>query len=157
MVVPFLGTDGPFLGRSVPFFGPSGPFFGRSVPNIEFPNLQFPFQSKPHRPFRRFRATPAVRAAESAPFHQRPQQVTLCWPAQIRRHGADPFGYFEWAFEKLMHNSPEEQLEDLLPANWLKTRPAAGLVGLDERLLLLRWSADARAGRLSESLHSYPS
>ena len=44
---------------------------------------------------------------------------------QIRRDGADPFGYFEWVFEKLMHNPPEEQLEDLLPANWLKTRPAA--------------------------------
>ncbi|MFZ9937417.1 MAG: hypothetical protein ACO3JG_10230 [Luteolibacter sp.] len=31
--------------------------------------------------------------------------------------------HFEWVFEKLMHNPPEEQLEDLLPANWLKTRP----------------------------------
>jgi hypothetical protein len=24
-----------------------------------------------------------------------------------------------------MHNPPEDQLEGLLPANWLKTRPAA--------------------------------
>jgi hypothetical protein len=44
---------------------------------------------------------------------------------QIRRHGADPFGYFEWVFEKLMHNPDPEQPEDLLPNNWLKTRRAA--------------------------------
>ena len=55
-----------------------------------------------------------------------PQQATLCWSQRkIRRHGADPSGYFEWVFEKLMHNPPEEQLEDLLPANWLATGPAA--------------------------------
>jgi hypothetical protein len=124
-VIPFFGTIIPFFGRSVSFLGTGVPFFGRSVPNIEFPNLQFPFLNKPHRPFSRFRATPAVRAAESAPFHQRPQQATLCWPAQIRRHGADPFGYFEWVFEKFMTTPPEEQLEELLPANWLKTRPDA--------------------------------
>jgi len=44
---------------------------------------------------------------------------------QVRRHGADPFAYFEWVFEKLMHHPPEEQLGDLLPADWIKTRPAA--------------------------------
>ena len=38
---------------------------------------------------------------------------------------ADTFAYFEWVFEKLMHNPPEEQLENLLPADWLKSRPAA--------------------------------
>ena len=51
--------------------------------------------------------------------------VIYTFVEQVRRHGADPFGYFEWVFEKLMHHPPEEQLEDLLPANWLATRPAA--------------------------------
>jgi transposase len=51
--------------------------------------------------------------------------VIYTFVEQIRRHGADPFGYFEWVFEKLMHNPPEDQLDDLLPANWLATRPAA--------------------------------
>jgi hypothetical protein len=37
-------------------------------------------------------------------------------------HGADPFAYFEWVFEKLMHNPPAEELESLLPANWLRAR-----------------------------------
>jgi IS66 C-terminal element len=44
---------------------------------------------------------------------------------QVRRHGADPFAYFEWVFEKLMHNPPADQLGELLPINWIKTRPAA--------------------------------
>jgi transposase len=44
---------------------------------------------------------------------------------QVRRHGADPFAYFEWVFEKLMHNPPAEDHEALLPVNWIKTRPAA--------------------------------
>ena len=47
---------------------------------------------------------PAVRAAESAPFHQRPQQATLCQPAQIRCHGAEPFGDFEWVFDPLIRS-----------------------------------------------------
>ena len=51
--------------------------------------------------------------------------VIYTFVEQVRRHGADPFGYFEWVFEKLMHNPAPEQLEDLLPANWIKTRPAA--------------------------------
>ena len=38
---------------------------------------------------------------------------------------SDPFAYFEWVFEKLMHNPPAEQLEDLLPVNWIESRPAA--------------------------------
>jgi hypothetical protein len=33
--------------------------------------------------------------------------------------------YFEWVFEKLMHNPPEDQLGTLLPAEWIKTRPTA--------------------------------
>jgi hypothetical protein len=46
---------------------------------------------------------------------------------QIRRHGKDPFAYFEWVFEKLMHNPAPEELPDLLPVAWLKAQgePAA--------------------------------
>lgn len=51
--------------------------------------------------------------------------VVYTFVEQIRRHGADPFAWFEWVFEKLMHNPPADQLEDLLPANWIKSRPAA--------------------------------
>ncbi len=51
--------------------------------------------------------------------------VIYTFVGQVRRHGADPFAYFEWVFEKLMQNPPAEQLETLLPVNWLKTRPAA--------------------------------
>ena len=43
---------------------------------------------------------------------------------KIRAHGADPFAYFEWVFEKLMHNPPAEELESLLPVHWLKARAA---------------------------------
>jgi hypothetical protein len=31
---------------------------------------------------------------------------------QVRRHGADPFAYIEWVFEKLMHNPPSRQFGD---------------------------------------------
>ena len=51
--------------------------------------------------------------------------VIYTFVEQIRRHRADPFAYFEWVFEKLMHNPAPEKFEDLLPANWIKTRPAA--------------------------------
>jgi transposase len=50
--------------------------------------------------------------------------VIYTFVEQIRRHGADPFAYFDWVFEKLMHNPPAEELESLLPANWLKARAA---------------------------------
>jgi transposase len=53
--------------------------------------------------------------------------VIYTFVEQIRRHGADPFAYFEWVFEKLMHNPPKEQLGALLPAEWIKTRPTAML------------------------------
>lgn len=33
--------------------------------------------------------------------------VIYTFVEQVRRHGADPFGYFEWVFEELMHNPPE--------------------------------------------------
>lgn len=39
---------------------------------------------------------------------------------QVRRHGLDPFAYFEWVFEKLMHAPSEEELENLLPESWIK-------------------------------------
>jgi len=51
--------------------------------------------------------------------------VLYTFVEQVRRHGADPFAYFEWVFEKLMHNPHSGQLEELLPAHWIKTRPAA--------------------------------
>jgi transposase len=51
--------------------------------------------------------------------------VIYTFVEQVRRHGADPFAYFEWVFEKLMRHPSPEQLEALLPTNWIKTRPAA--------------------------------
>ena len=51
--------------------------------------------------------------------------VIYTFVEQIRRHGADPFAYFEWVFDKLMHNPAPEELEALLPATWIQTRPAA--------------------------------
>ncbi len=51
--------------------------------------------------------------------------VIYTFAEQIRRHKADPFAYFEWVFEKLMHNPGREELEALLPVNWIKTRSAA--------------------------------
>lgn len=51
--------------------------------------------------------------------------VIYTFVEQVRRHGADPFAYFEWVFEKLMHDPPAEEHEALLPVNWIKTRPAA--------------------------------
>ena len=48
--------------------------------------------------------------------------VIYTFVEQIRVHGADPFAYFEWVFEKLMHNPPAEELESLLPAHWLRAR-----------------------------------
>ena len=43
--------------------------------------------------------------------------VIYTFVEQIRRHKADPFAYFEWVFEKLMHNPDPEELEALLPVN----------------------------------------
>jgi hypothetical protein len=48
--------------------------------------------------------------------------VIYTFVEQISRHGSDPFAYFEWVFEKLMHNPPAEELESLLPVHWLKAR-----------------------------------
>lgn len=49
---------------------------------------------------------------------------------QVRRHGHDPFAYFEWVFDKLMHldgsKEPlsEEDLEKLLPTVWVAEQRA---------------------------------
>ena len=47
---------------------------------------------------------------------------------QIRTHGQDPLTYFEWVFEKLMHNPAEEELEKLLPKNWVKNRQSTQML-----------------------------
>lgn len=46
--------------------------------------------------------------------------VIYTFVEQVRSHGADPYAYFEWVFEKLMHQpSPSpEQLDQLLPSAW---------------------------------------
>jgi transposase len=51
--------------------------------------------------------------------------VIYTFVEQVRRHDADPFAYFAWVFEKLMHNRTPEDPAALLPVNWVKTRPAA--------------------------------
>jgi transposase len=51
--------------------------------------------------------------------------VIYTFVEQVRRHGADPFAFFEWVFEKLKHHPAPEELEALLPANGIKTRLAA--------------------------------
>ena len=51
--------------------------------------------------------------------------VIYTFVEQVRRHGKDLFAYFEWVFEKLMHNPGPEELEALLPAHWIKTQQGA--------------------------------
>lgn len=48
--------------------------------------------------------------------------VIYTFVEQVRSRGADPYAYFEWVFEKLMHQpSPSsEQLDQLLPTAWLQ-------------------------------------
>ena len=43
---------------------------------------------------------------------------------QVRSQGADPYAYFEWVFEKLMHQKSQsaEQIDELLPTAWLQAR-----------------------------------
>ena len=38
---------------------------------------------------------------------------------EVRRHGLDPHAYFEWVFEKLMHQPGDDELDALLPVNWV--------------------------------------
>ncbi len=51
--------------------------------------------------------------------------VIYTFVEQLRRHGADPFAWFEWVFGQLMRNPAPEELEALLPSNWLKARTVA--------------------------------
>ena len=41
--------------------------------------------------------------------------------SNVRHHGKDHFAYFEWAFEKLIHNPGPEELEALLPVHWINS------------------------------------
>lgn len=51
--------------------------------------------------------------------------VMYTFVEQVRSHGKDPFAFFERVFETLMHNPGPEELEALLPVNWLKNRRTA--------------------------------
>lgn len=48
--------------------------------------------------------------------------VIYTFVEQVRRHGFDPFAYFQWVFEKLMHDPSEGEFEALLPENWIKSQ-----------------------------------
>ena len=52
--------------------------------------------------------------------------VVYTFVEQIRRHGLDPHAYLEWVFEKLMHDPPEDELEALLPVNWVAAQRTPG-------------------------------
>lgn len=45
--------------------------------------------------------------------------VIYTFVEQVRRHGLDPYAYFEWVFEKLMSQPGDDELDDLLPVNWV--------------------------------------
>ena len=51
--------------------------------------------------------------------------VIYTFVEQLRCHGSDPFAWFAWVFDELMRNPAPEDLEALLPSNWLKARIAA--------------------------------
>ena len=46
--------------------------------------------------------------------------VIYTFVEQVRSQGLDPFAYFKWVFEKLMHNPSGDELEELLPEGWIK-------------------------------------
>jgi len=48
--------------------------------------------------------------------------VIYTFVEQVRRHSLDPFAYFKWVFEKLMHNPSAAEFEALLPVNWIKSQ-----------------------------------
>jgi len=52
--------------------------------------------------------------------------VIYTFVEQIRRHGLDPHAYLEWVFEKLMHDPAEDELEALLPINWVTAQRTPG-------------------------------
>ncbi|MGD1979051.1 MAG: IS66 family transposase [Akkermansiaceae bacterium] len=51
--------------------------------------------------------------------------VIYTFVEQIRRHNLDPHAYLEWVFEKLMHKPAEDELEALLPVNWVAAQRSA--------------------------------
>jgi len=51
--------------------------------------------------------------------------VIYTFVEQIRVHGKDPFAYFEWVFDKLMHHPAPEDLPGLLPVAWVKLQREA--------------------------------
>ncbi len=52
--------------------------------------------------------------------------VIYTFVEQIRRHGLDPYAYLEWVFGKLMHDPTQDELEDLLPINWVAVQHPLG-------------------------------
>jgi len=48
--------------------------------------------------------------------------VIYTFVEQIRLHGLNPFAYFEWVFDKLMHDPPESEYESLLPESWVSSQ-----------------------------------
>ena len=61
-------------------------------------------------------------------FTNKRRNLIYTFVEQIRRHGLDPYAYFEWVFEKLMRmkNPTPAELEELLPVNWVATRRTPG-------------------------------
>jgi hypothetical protein len=51
--------------------------------------------------------------------------VIYTFVEQIRRHNLDPHAYLEWVLEKLIHNPAEDELEALLPVNWVAAQRSA--------------------------------
>ncbi len=72
---------------------------------------------------------------------------------QVRRHGMDPFAYFEWVFDKLMHNPGPEELEALLPASWIKAQESSS-----QTIEVYAWSIAAceDSGGLHHRRHILP-
>jgi len=61
--------------------------------------------------------------AASKPVGAAPSSTPLS--SRSASTGRDPFAYFEWVFEKLMHNPGPEELEALLPVQWIRTQESA--------------------------------
>lgn len=66
--------------------------------------------------------------AEPKPRARRTSKLSrsLTFVEQVRRHGADPFAYFEWVFEKLMHHPPADHLPvviKVIPADKARDTP----------------------------------
>lgn len=55
--------------------------------------------------------------------------VIYTFVEQLRRHGKDPFAWFEWVFGKLMRNPAPDELPALLPSTWLNLQSAPAPAG----------------------------